>query len=108
VATSRHVPICEPAQRQLASVLIVEGEPQLKRKICRRVMPDFPMQITSAGRPVWQKKLERAYKATNAKCGRCPHRGLPLNGLPVKDDKVICPGHGLQFNVKTGEMIPRT
>lgn len=36
----------------------------------------------------------------------CPHRGMCLRGLPVDDDVVTCPGHGLRWNVKTGQMVP--
>jgi hypothetical protein len=99
---------CTPEEYELASVLIVDAEPRERRMKCRRRMPQFPTAITDAGRPAWQRKLERAYKNANAKCGRCPHRGLPLNGQPVKDGKVICPGHGLVFDVATGKLVPRT
>jgi hypothetical protein len=74
---------------------------------CKRVMPDFPFSIGGTVISKWLPKLQGAYAGVSAKCGRCPHRGFSLKGLPVKDGKVICPGHGLQFNVNTGELVPR-
>ena len=38
----------------------------------------------------------------------CPHRGAPLSEGYVKDDKVFCPWHCFDFNLKTGacEVVP--
>jgi len=79
-----------------------------KRLRCKRPMPSFPIaHPVTAQQTTWFPKLEEAYKDKKLTCLRCPHRGLPLNGLPVKDGKVICPGHGLQFNIETGELVSR-
>jgi hypothetical protein len=98
---------CTPEQYEMASVLVrIDHEPRLMPQKCRRRMPDFPLHITDNGRPAWQAKLEDAYAGAKF-CGRCPHRGIPLSGLPVKDGKAICPGHGLQFEVATGKLVRR-
>ncbi len=72
-----------------------------KRK-CWRAMPDFPVVH-------WTVAMSDAFASTRLKpdCRTCPHRGVPLNGLPERDGVVVCPGHGLAWNLKTGAMVPR-
>jgi hypothetical protein len=80
------------------------GKPIDKYRKCQRPMPDFPVKFVQA----WFPKLEAAYKSVKlSSCLKCPHRGLPLKGLSVKDALVVCPGHGLRWNVQTGEMVSR-
>lgn len=62
----------------------------------------YPNKVTS--------KLEEvcAGKRINAKNPICPHRGISLASFPVDDDGcVTCPGHGLKWNLTTGEMVSR-
>lgn len=33
----------------------------------------------------------------------CPHAGAPLSDGYLEEDTVLCPWHGWEFNVKTGE-----
>lgn len=68
---------------------------------CNRLMPDFPSEA------VFIEKLEDAYQSETLKCLKCPHRGVPLNGLPAPHNVVVCPGHGLAWNIKTGVMVRR-
>lgn len=77
--------------------------PDLVQIPCRRTMPDHPAVTHLSG---W-KLLHRAYADKRVKCGKCPHRGLPLESLPREPgtDIVTCPGHGLRWNLKTGELI---
>lgn len=35
----------------------------------------------------------------------CTHRGGPLNEGELEGDKVICPWHGGQFDLKTGKVL---
>ena len=41
-------------------------------------------------------------------CGKCPHRGFPLESLP-KDENghVICNGHGLKIDMNKREVVTR-
>lgn len=74
---------------------------ELKKKKCRRQMPEFPKVIT------FFNKMEKKYIGKKAKCGKCPHRNFNLDQLPKQDDgSVICNGHGLQIN-KDGIVVPR-
>lgn len=84
-----------------------EYQPTFKRLKCRREVLEFPLHDPKGRALRWMPKLERAYKDAKLSCMRCPHRGIPLNGLPVKDGMVTCPGHGLRWNVETGEMVSR-
>ncbi len=108
----------EPSAEQCALFTIVitdhiESEIAYKRRKCRRRMPEFPHKARRNGaiggpsEPPWLRILEDAYRGANAKCGRCPHRGFNLKGLPQKDGKVVCPGHGLRWHVRTGALAPR-
>lgn len=78
--------------------------PEDRVKVCYRRMiphPDiFPLR----------RGLEDRWKGHVLKggCKVCPHRGMPLNGLPVdKDGGVICPGHGLKWHAETGALLSR-
>lgn len=73
-----------------------------RRIKCRREMPAFPN-----GAP-WQTALEKAYADCRLKPGLvCPHRGIPLAGVPSEGGVIVCPGHGLAWNAATGEMVKR-
>ncbi|RYG96455.1 MAG: hypothetical protein EON58_12050, partial [Alphaproteobacteria bacterium] len=37
----------------------------------------------------------------------CPHKGISLASVPVIDGCIDCPGHGLRFDAKTGEIVSR-
>lgn len=87
---------------EVARCNAVEMGPMLRKKKCIRSMPDYPtFEIP------WMPKLESAYSDKKMKCMTCPHRGLPLNGLPVVNGIVTCPGHGLRWNVSDGSLVPR-
>lgn len=69
---------------------------------CMREQPAYP--AVSVG---WLPMLESRY-ATARACGRCPHRGFPLAGLPIEaDGGITCPGHGLRWHAETGALMPR-
>jgi hypothetical protein len=65
---------------------------------CKRVMPDFPARP----RAIWAS-LEKAYAGCVLKDGHiCPHRGIDLRPFAKPDGTVICPGHGLRWDLNTG------
>lgn len=72
-------------------------------------MPDFPLQDENGHSLGWHKLLERAYESVKLpSCLKCPHRGMSLKNLPQDEHgNVVCNGHGLKFNLKTGEMVSR-
>lgn len=83
-----------------------------QRKKCRRRGPCFPVAYHDRhnNRLVtvnFLGALEANYAGCRLKGLVCPHRGLPLNGQPVRDGVVVCPGHGLAWNTETGEMVRR-
>ena len=68
----------------------------------RREYPENPTYLLP-----WIKKLEQAYAKARLKPDmKCPHRGADLHGLEVKNNQVICPLHGLRWNVRSGRMEP--
>lgn len=70
---------------------------------CRRPMPTFPQHEAE-----WGPKLEQAYaRHTLGKCRTCPHRGIPLNGIRAQNGILVCPGHGLAWNLATGRQHRR-
>lgn len=80
-------------------------ERAMKRRQCKREMPDFPPVVSRDKR--WCA-LENAYKGCKLKPGNiCPHRGIDLTPFIKPDGTVICPGHGLRWNTATGELLPR-
>jgi len=69
----------------------------------KRPMTEFPNLER------FTKALEPAFKNKCLIDGHiCPHKGIDLRGMPIVDGKVICPGHGLQFDTETGQMVART
>lgn len=77
------------------------GDVVERRIKCRRPFRPYPHALALR----WLKPLQddcAAMKMTNM---TCPHRGLPLDGCERDGDVVQCPGHGLRWNVKTGELV---
>lgn len=73
----------------------------LQRRRCMRAAERFPRL-----RAEWMRALEQKHEGCVVKCGKCPHRGLPLESLPrEKGDIVTCPGHGLRWDLKTGKLV---
>jgi Rieske [2Fe-2S] domain len=73
---------------------------------CLRRMPRYPVRTN------FRKALEAAYVSATVidkdGCRLCPHKGIPLHGLPTeKDGSVVCPGHGLRWT-KDGKLVPRS
>ncbi len=78
------------------------GKPEPRRAKCIRETPSpYPR-----GRATWLPRLEAAYTGCKLKPGMvCPHRGIPLESIPAIAGVVTCPGHGLRWNVATGELV---
>lgn len=99
-----------PVEVQVSKVITVDmvtgGICRHVRK-CRRLPVEFPYLINGGRAVPWIGALEHAFADQNARCGICPHRGIPLAGQPVKDGARVCPGHGLRWNVTTGALVPR-
>lgn len=80
---------------------VVFQGPELRRIKCKRDWPEFPYYKAK-----WLPELNAAMRGKCLKTGMvCPHRGLPLSGAPVVDGVVTCVGHGLRWNVATGELV---
>lgn len=95
-----------PVRFNLAHTPIPEvaAAPELKRLKCRRRLAKYPL---AAVEKLWGPKLRAAYTDKRVTCGKCPHRGLPLESLPREPgtDIVTCPGHGLRWDLKTGALV---
>lgn len=93
----------------------LRGSPELRRIKCKREMPKFPPRaaIYHAWRGDVGIKWERLERAQAFACNKlkpgniCPHRGIDLTAFAQEDGAAICPGHGLRWNLKTGELMPR-
>lgn len=84
---------------------LLRGTPVLKRRLCKRAMPIFPARPN-----IDWARLERAqaFVCNKLKPGNiCPHRGIDLTPFIEPDGTAICPGHGLRWDTKTGDMLPR-
>lgn len=54
-------------------------------------------------------QLERKYACATLAAGRCPHRGVAVAAMIQDDDGyLVCPGHGLRWDPKTGKLAPRS
>lgn len=78
------------------------GNVELRRLKCKRPMPSWePIREHVK----WLAKLEESCAHLKMKNMVCPHRGIPLKSCSQDGDVVMCPGHGLRWNVKTGELV---
>lgn len=88
------------------SMFTITNAPQkvfFKKMKCRRVMPVFML----VKRKEYQN-LHKNYVGKSIKCGRCPHRNMPLESLPQDEDgNVICNGHGLKINMREKKVVQR-
>lgn len=71
---------------------------------CKNIVDSFPID----GVP-WLPRLENAYAGETLREGMiCPHRGISCRGVVVDSQNcVVCPGHGLQWNITTGQLVSR-
>lgn len=83
------------------------SRPVPMKRQCMRDMPPVPFLALREKPSFWLKELEAAYADKRVTCGKCPHRGLPLESLPREPgtDNVVCPGHGLRWDLKTGQLV---
>lgn len=92
----------------------------LRRRVCRRAMPDFPAaggrvanlvdipgDVGRHARPWRHMEVAQAFVCNKLKPGNiCPHRGIDLTPFIKEDGTVICPGHGLRWDTATGNLLP--
>lgn len=98
--------------RLVAEKDVTEG-PIPKPLICLRRMPIFPHEFIDWRGEIkevpYLRDLEKQFEKTKLNCAKCPHRGFDLSQLPQnRNGDVTCPGHGLRWNAKTGELVKRT
>lgn len=85
--------------------------PQWNRRKCHREFPPYPADYSLASfngkkHHPWLDRLEDAHAGrTLPACKTCPHRGIPLRSVRAVDGTVTCPGHGLTWDVETGELV---
>jgi len=72
----------------------IKGEVVERPLVCLRRMPTFMVRFARTKRRIhWMPRLEDAFEGARLACLRCPHKGLPLGGLPLEDGRlVVCPG----------------
>ena len=76
---------------------------RVRRLKCKAQWPEYPRRLAR-----WLRDLERAYQGQKLRNGRfCSHKGTDLSTIKPDGDVVTCPLHGLCWNVRTGELVPR-
>ena len=83
----------------------IDRRPVLKLRKCRREMPDFPASPKKAFSDLESSMIESGARLVRGHV--CPHRGFDLRAFDKGDGTAVCPGHGIHWNLKTGEIIPR-
>lgn len=72
------------------------------RMRCKRLADSFRLDVP------WLTKLENAYRLEKLRDGHiCPHRGISCRGVIAENGGVVCPGHGLKWNLETGSLVTR-
>jgi nitrite reductase/ring-hydroxylating ferredoxin subunit len=84
------------AHRQISSA---EQTERLVLGQIAEVRSRLPLMIEFAGRPFRIVELQGELVVHSAEC---PHLLGPLGDCKVVEEKILCPWHGYQFNVRTG------
>jgi len=89
----------------LASCVKAEVRKHLR---CKRAEQRYPsLKRTAISGPPWGPVLEEKFSKVRMKCLTCPHRGLPLDPASADEHgRVTCRGHGLRWELSTGELAP--
>lgn len=89
-----------------ARVWTGEKEPELIEMMCQREQPDYSIPNHGTN-PHWIEKISDHLKDAKIKCGKCPHKGLPLLNLPrISGTNVVqCRGHGVCWDLDTGKIV---
>lgn len=78
-------------------------KPVMKRMQCKRQHGVFP-NLANVPQQVEKSCVGKTLKDNMI----CPHRGIDLSGLePDNEGNIVCPGHGLKFNLQSGEIVHR-
>lgn len=76
-----------------------------KKKTCLRLTEDGFLDYLV---PLLYQPEAQAANLKMRDCRICPHQNIRLEGVPVNSSGIVtCPAHGLQWNTKTGDLIPR-
>lgn len=83
---------------------------ELKKLLCLREMPRFDRRHFPHPQAREQfRKLDTIYAGRSVLCGKCPHKGMPLESIPKdKSGHVICNGHGLKIDMNKGVVVKRS
>lgn len=110
------------AEAMISPISVFRGDPPgsmpdpvWRRRRCFREMPDFPWwwAVEPSQDGSRRAAVFRTFYAGFAgrQCphnGRgwiCPHKGIDLSGMPVKEGLITCPGHGLRIDAATGRIV---
>lgn len=66
----------------------------------KSIAPGKGMSVSVEGRRVALFNLDGVYHAID---DTCPHVGAPLGGGWIDGERVACPMHGWEFDIKTGK-----
>jgi hypothetical protein len=102
----------------IITLSLIEQQPRLEHLRCMREMPEFPTADEIVAHDADQMYegligavcgLERHYRDARIDTDTlvCPHRGVCLKGLPTEAGVVVCPAHGLAWNVESGALVER-
>jgi Rieske [2Fe-2S] domain len=101
-----------PAQSVLAfgvpgKKLLWPNDKTVVRSMWRKCYWPYNYAIQEFTRSHIIKKLEDIHKKCCLQPNHlCPHRNVPLNGIPPdQDGNVICPAHGLKWHKASGELV---
>lgn len=89
----------EVVNKDYHNIIDIQGKIKWQEMVCLREMPTQRL-FTGFG-----QRFVDDHKDKKIKCGRCPHRGVLLNSVPVIDGVITCPNHGLRFNAETKQCI---
>lgn len=77
--------------------LRVDGE------IVHILLPVINENFAGLTHPVHIKKSKLKHNCIYK--GKCPHRGYDLSQVPIVNDVIMCPLHGLRFDAATGILL---
>lgn len=97
--------LCLSLPISIEAMGVAKQEPKEEAFRCARRMPELSENAAKMLRRLFARHYAESQVVITNGCRFCPHRGLPLDGLPVDREGVVtCPGHGLRWG-KDGRMV---
>jgi nitrite reductase/ring-hydroxylating ferredoxin subunit len=79
----------------------ITGMPRIEIRL-DEIALEIPVRLKHDGAAIVVIRTENGVRAFH---DRCPHAQWPISDGEIIDGILVCPGHGWQFNITTGQCL---